>query len=87
MNDFHNLNTEGWLEFPFSIQDKNFVSKVIPTYALLSVIQAMGVDGFAKINQSAVKELNILSDSYDEMASKLRHINEYASEVVLELVG
>jgi hypothetical protein len=87
MNDFHNVNTEGWLEFPFSIQDKNFVSKVVPTYALLPAIQAMGVDGFAKINQSAVKELNILSDSYDEMASKLRHINEYASEVVLELVG
>jgi hypothetical protein len=86
MNNFHNVNTEGWLEFPFSVDGHNFVSKVSPTYALLPLIQNLGADGFADMNKKGVKELGILADTFEEMASRLWFINKNASECVIELV-
>ena len=87
MNNFHNVNTEGWLEFPFSVNGHHFVSKVNPNYRLLPAIKALGNEGFAKMNQSAILELGVIADNFEEMASNLRDINEYASEVVLEVVA
>ena len=86
MNNFHNVNTEGWLEFPFSVDGHNFVSKVSPAYPLLPLIENLGADGFADMNKQGVKELGIIADTFEKMASNLRHINENASQCVVELV-
>ena len=86
MNNFHNVNTKGWLEFPFEVSGYKFVSKVIPTYELLPLINAMGVEGFANINKQSIQQLGIIAGTLDEMASRLREINEHASECILEMV-
>ena len=86
MNKFHDLDTTGWLEFPFAVNGLPFVSKINPDYPLLPKIKAIGTDGFAKMNKSAVLELGILADSFEDMIAQIRIANEYATNCVFELV-
>ena len=82
----HNLNTEGWAQFPFEIAGQNFVSKVAPHSPFLKQIANLPAGTFEQMNRSAVAELVGVGLSREEILTKLAHVNEGASHAVIEIV-
>jgi len=81
----HNLDTTGWLVFPFTVNGVDYLSKIKPNTPMENRIKSVPLPLFLSINESCVREL-IGNASRDEAIAKLYDLNENASEAVIEIV-
>jgi hypothetical protein len=81
----HNLDTNGWNEFPFSAQGYNFISKVAPNSPFMSQIARLPKGIFEQMNKSAIADLVGTGLTRDEVLNKLSFINEGGTHAVVEL--
>ena len=83
------LNTTNWAEFPFTLNEINFVSKVNPMSSMFMQITNVGHEVFSKMNKDAISDL--LGDpsklSVNELISELNRVNDGATTAILELAG
>ena len=82
---YHNLDTTGWIEFPFSANGVNFISKISPKSPMLSRILNLSEGMFDSMNQGAVYSLIGHTNSIDDIAMRLIELNEGASHAVIEV--
>jgi hypothetical protein len=80
------LSTTGWIEFPFTAQGHNFVSKLSPTSPFLACVKMLPAGVFETMNREAVAELIGVGLTREQVLEKLGSINEYASHAVVEIV-
>jgi hypothetical protein len=83
----HELNTNGWNEFPFEVNGVNYVSKVSPKSSFMRQIPFLPEGTFEAMNASAVLELIGQGLSREQIISELYTLNAGASHAVLELAG
>jgi hypothetical protein len=78
-------DTTGWLEFNFSVDGHEFISKVKPNTSIARQIKKVPAQVLNEINKSAV--LDCIGEGFtrDEIIAKLVIVNEGASEAVIEL--
>lgn len=81
-------NTVKFATFPFTHKGFNFVSKIAETNRFLPQIMMMGEE-FIKMNKDAIDECMFIDEnsSIEYVISQLHHINEYGTEMFLELAG
>ncbi len=81
-------STINFVEFPFTYQGVNFVSKIAENNRYLPQIMMMGED-FIKMNIEAIQEIipNLVSISIDELNARIDEINAGGTEMFLELAG
>jgi hypothetical protein len=83
----HDLDTTGWLSYPFTYEGVEFVSLVSPQSPLLSRILSLPEGAFVTMNRGAIASLVGDTLTREYIVEKLTEINEHASHAVLELVG
>ena len=83
----HELNTNGWAEFPFEVNGVNFISKVAPNSPFMARIPFLPEGTFESMNAAAVIDLIGKGLSRAEIVQELYRINEGGSHAVLELAG
>jgi hypothetical protein len=81
----HELDTTGWIEYPFNVNGINFISKLSPNSEFLPRIKNLPVEIFQAMNAGAVKDLVGEGLTRDEMIAKLNYVNENATHAVIEL--
>jgi hypothetical protein len=81
----HELDTNGWLEYPFNVNGINFVSKLSPNSDFLPRIKILPEGIFESMNRSAVLDLIGEGLTRDEMIAKLNCVNKDATHAVIEL--
>ena len=81
-------STIQFVEFPFTYQGVNFISKIAETSRFLPQIKAMGSD-FIQMNIAAINDCmpNLASMSIDELNNQIAYINNNGTEMFLELAG
>lgn len=82
---YHQLETNGWNEFPFEINGVSFVSKIAPDSPFMPRIKNLPAGVFDSMNKDAVLELVGTNLSREYVASKLFQINKGATHAVIEL--
>lgn len=82
----HNLDTNGWTEFPFEVDGINYVSKVAPTSQFQKSIKGLPAGMFESMNRDAIRDLVGINLSKEDIIDKLNYVNEDASHAVIELV-
>jgi hypothetical protein len=82
---YHNLDTTGWNEFPFSVEGVNYVSKIAKDSPFMSRIATLPAGVLDKLNVSAVLDCVGTGLTRDEIVEKLQFVNESASHAVIEL--
>lgn len=83
----HDLNTNGWNEFPFEAQGEKFISKIAPDSPFMKRIPFLPEGVFISMNQGAVLELVGQGLSREKIAEKLYLVNLGATHAVIELAG
>ena len=80
--------TVQFVEFPFTYQGVNFVSKIAETSRFLEQIKVMGQD-FIDMNIAAINDImpDLASLSIDELNKQIAYINDGGTEMFLELAG
>jgi len=81
----HNLETTGWLAFPFEVDGIKYVSKIKPNTAMARRVAGVPANLFVSLNADCVREL-IGKATREEAIAKLGSINLGASEAVIEIV-
>jgi hypothetical protein len=81
----HELNTNGWNEFPFEVNGTNFISKIAPTSPFMKRIPLLPAGVFESMNKDAVLDCIGKGLTRDEMIEKIYLINAGASHAVLEV--
>jgi len=81
-------STIKFVEFPFTYQGVNFVSKIAETSRFLPQIMAMGHD-FIEMNIAAINDCipDLASITINELNNKIDYINDGGTEMFLELAG
>lgn len=79
-------STINFIDFPFTYQGVNFVSRIAETSNSLPQIMAMGED-FIEMNKAAINDIipDLVSLSLDELNQRLEEINDGGSEMFLML--
>ena len=83
----HELDTNGWNEFPFEVEGNKFISKVSPTSPFMQRIPFLPEGVFNSMNQGAVLELVGSDLSREQIIEKLYLVNLHAEHAVIELAG
>lgn len=79
------LDTTNWVDYPFTVNGINFVSKLDPSGSFYPQVESMPAGVFSAMNTSAVIEIigNPAELSNDELVSELERINAGASQALI----
>ena len=79
------LDTTNWVDYPFTVNGINFVSKLDPSGSFYPKVESMPAGVFSAMNTSAVIEIigNPAELSNDELVSELERINAGASQALI----
>lgn len=81
----HELNTEGWNEFPFEVNGVNYISKVAKNSPFMKQISKLPAGVFERMNEGAVRELVGVNLTKSQIIEKLATVNAGGSHAVIEL--
>jgi hypothetical protein len=82
----HNLDTTGWLSYPFTVEGIQYASRIKPNSGMAKRISSVPAGIFITMNEGAVRQLIGTTLSREQAIAKLYEVNENASEAVIEIV-